>query len=68
MIRSLILLLLPFFANAFSRITSSSSSKQNVPVIVGSTKPIENFDPLNLLNDSEGVVYQAKMAVFLQKF
>lgn len=53
MIRSLILLLLPFFANAFSRITSPSSSKQNVPVIVGSTKPIENFDPLNLLNDSD---------------
>ena len=46
MIRSLLLLLLPLFANSYN--TLGSSTRTSKPVIVGSTKPIENFDPLNL--------------------
>lgn len=53
MIKSLVLFLLPFWANAFSRITSATSVPSSAPIIVGSTKPIENFDPLNLAETNE---------------
>ena len=58
MIKSLVVLLLPFCVNAFSRITSatsasSASSASAAPVIVGSTKPIENFVSLNLDETNE---------------
>lgn len=46
MIRSLLFLLLPLFANSYNIL--GSSTRTSKPVIVGSTKPIENFDPLNL--------------------
>ena len=50
--RLLPLLFLPFaYIHAFSRITSAPENKQlmaSKPIIVGSTKPIENFDPLKI--------------------
>lgn len=48
-----IMLMLPFCVCGFSRITSSINVKESKPVIVGSTKPIENFDPLHFSNNDE---------------
>ena len=59
MMSSFILLLLPLCVTGFSRITSTSSMTQLKPVIVGSTKPIENFDPLNFgNNDQKTLLYR----------
>lgn len=56
MMNSFLLLLLPFCINAFSRITSiTPESVKTKPVIVGSTKPIENFDPLNFGTTDEKI-------------
>ena len=59
--RLLPLLFLPFaYIHAFSRITSAPENKQlmpSKPIIVGSTKPIENFDPLNFGKNEERLVF-----------
>lgn len=56
--RSFLLLLLPLCAQAFSRITSVvKSDSSGTPIIVGSTKPIENFDPLNFSKDEDKVLF-----------
>ena len=56
MMNLFILFLLPFCANSFSRITSVKKGSESKPIIVGSTKPIENFDPLNLGNNDEKIL------------
>ena len=53
MMNLFVLLLLPLCARSFSRITSATTISESKPIIVGSTKPIENFDPLNLANNDE---------------
>ncbi len=53
MIRSLLLLTVPFFCFGFSRLTSVTRTKTVAPVIVGSTPPIENFDPLGFSKDEQ---------------
>ena len=59
--RLLPLLFIPFaYTHAFSRITSAPGNKPlmaNKPIIVGSTKPIENFDPLNFGKNEEKLVF-----------
>lgn len=52
-----IMLLLPLCASSFSRITTSSKNVQNKPIIEGSTKPIENFDPLKLGDNNEKMLF-----------
>jgi len=47
--RSLICLIAPFVISGFNIL--SPSKNVNAPIIAGSTKPIENFDPLNLSSD-----------------
>lgn len=47
--KSLSFLLLPLLVSGFNIL--APSTKTTPPVIVGSTKPIENFDPLNLSTD-----------------
>ena len=47
--KSLVFLLLPLLVSGFNIL--APSTKTTPPVIVGSTKPIENFDPLNLSTD-----------------
>ena len=49
MMRSLLFLLLPLVSYGYNIL--GSSSRTSKPVIVGSTKPIENFDPLNLSSE-----------------
>ena len=49
MMRSLLLLLLPLLANSYNIL--GSSTRTTKPIIVGSTKPLENFDPLNLSSE-----------------
>ena len=55
MIRSLCLLLIIPFINGLN-VFSPTSSKTK-PVLVGSTKPIESFDPLNLSDTDERFQY-----------
>tara|TARA_Y100000992_G_C21235259_1_gene477671 strand:+ start:482 stop:1039 length:558 start_codon:yes stop_codon:yes gene_type:complete len=55
--KTLFFLLLPFYASGFSRLTSITSSFTSKPVIVGSTKPLENFDPLNFGEDEDKMLY-----------
>lgn len=59
--RLLPLLFIPFaYTHAFSRITSAPGNQPlmaNKPIIVGSTKPIENFDPLNFGKNEEKLVF-----------
>lgn len=48
MIRSLCLLfIIPFINGMTMTMNTSPVNSVNLPVLVGSTKPIENFDPLN---------------------
>ena len=49
MMRSLLLLLLPFLAKSYNVI--GPSTRTTKPIIAGSTRPIENFDPLNLSSE-----------------
>ncbi len=55
--KSFILLLLPFCAHAFSRLTSVAPQVDIKPIIAGSTKPLENFDPLNLSSNEERIPF-----------
>ena len=48
---SIVLLILPVLVCSFEL------SVLNKPIIGGSTKPIENFDPLNLSEDNERLVF-----------
>jgi len=48
---SIILLLLPVLVCGFDIVSLTN------PIIGGSTKPIENFDPLNLASDNERLVF-----------
>ena len=52
-----VMLLFPFCISGFSRITTPSKIVNCEPVIVGSTKPIENFDPLNLGDSNEKMLF-----------
>jgi len=56
MIRSLCLFLIVPFINGL-RVFSSTSTGNVKPVLVGSTKPIENFDPLNFSDTDEKLQY-----------
>jgi len=49
MIKSLLFLLLPLISSGYNIL--GSSTRTSKPIIVGSTKPIENFDPLNLSSE-----------------
>lgn len=57
MIRSLcFLFLFPLLSNGFNIL--APSSKTVTPVIAGSTKPIENFDPLNLSKEENKLLFR----------
>tara|TARA_A100001015_G_scaffold312707_1_gene418429 strand:- start:10731 stop:11297 length:567 start_codon:yes stop_codon:yes gene_type:complete len=59
MIRSLILLAAPILCLGFSRLTSVTRTEVTTPVIVGSTPPIENFDPLGFSkNEQNALLYR----------
>ena len=49
MMKSFLLLLVPLMSYGYNIL--GSSTKTSKPVIVGSTKPLENFDPLNLSSE-----------------
>ncbi len=52
-----VMLLFPFCVSGFSRITTPSKIVNCEPIIEGSTKPIENFDPLNLGDSDEKILF-----------
>ena len=52
-----VMLLFPFCVSGFSRITTPSKIVNCGPIIEGSTKPIENFDPLNLGDSDEKILF-----------
>lgn len=51
------ILMIPICVSGFSRITTPSKIVIREPIIEGSTKPIENFDPLNLSDNSEKMLF-----------
>jgi hypothetical protein len=51
----LLLLTLPLLCNAFS--LTNFAKVENSPIIAGSTKPLENFDPFNFAKDDKSLFF-----------
>lgn len=48
--------MIPFFASSFN-VLKPASSLVTTPILVGSTKPIQNFDPLNFSKSDNNLQY-----------
>ena len=57
MIKSFVFFYLPLVCSAFSKLSIIDVPTVMKPVIVGSTKPLENFDPLNFSKDETKLSY-----------
>lgn len=59
--KSFLFLIMPLICSAFSKMTNivpvSSPITITTPIIAGSTKPFEQFDPLNLSQDESKLTY-----------
>lgn len=55
--RVFLLSIVPALLNAFSLNSVLRDTSVKTPVIAGSTKPIENFDPLNFSKEEEKVIF-----------